>query len=190
MQRVEQLVEKRDENAEGALAEAVGALQRLGLRSAYVTWLGAILADRAGQLESAFKLVEEALVADPVAPPYVHSRNVILERMRRELSRGDRDDADASTPRLWALLAHAGSADVSCHLKLAAYHAATGALAEAASVVHAVVLLNPDSPEAWAARSLVERRLGRDADADRSAAEAARLGCEPIPFSVPGEAAA
>jgi hypothetical protein len=177
LQQLERLTEARDLDAAQALADnLITAVRRAGINSACLAWLRAIVTDLRGDPLQALHLIEEALAVDPIAPPFLNSRAVIVRRLREALCRPDREAADPETLTLWNTLAHAGAADDSCHLALVRHHVAKGNDLEALRLLDAVTTLSPASVEAWAMKAQVATRLGDIPLASEASAEAAALG--------------
>lgn len=158
--------------------------------SPYLLWCMAIAFDHDGDLEMAFQHITEAMKQDPLALPVRHSFDIIANRLRAALADDERAADDASTPRLYALLAQAGEADVHAHLAMVRYRLATGDVAGAAALVDAVTRLWPASEDAWTAKAAVARAAGDGEAATRAEIEAASLRGAVAPFAVPGAAQA
>lgn len=163
---------------------------RLGLDSAYLCWVIAIALDEMGELEMAWKQIEKAMAADPLALPVRHSFEVIAGRVRAALAAPGRDAADASTPRLYDLLVQAGEADLGAHLAMARYELATGRVADARERAVAVTKLYPASREAWKLLADVARAQGDEVTAASAELEATTAAMLEPPFGVLGQARA
>jgi len=189
MRRLDQLIEDRqlDDALELAL-KIEAAVTRAGIRSAHVTWTIGVIYDYRQEPELAFARLQDALSMDPFALPFRHSVQLISNRIRAALRAPERPAGDPSTLRLWELLARAGQADDGAHVALGRFHLATGNDLEALRILVAVTALFPACKDAWALQAVVAAKLGDHQLAERAAAEAALLGAEPIPFSIPGGA--
>lgn len=165
------------------------AAGRHGIRSGHVAWGLAIACDYLGDLEAAMQHINEALELDPLAVPVRRSFEVITRRIREELLRPSRAADDESTPRLYEILVQAQATDdEAVHLIQARYLLTTGDLAAAQKLADAVVTIFPTSASAWTLRAELALAAGEHEAAALARAEAAALGHEPVPFSVPGRA--
>ena len=180
--------ERKPEEALELYRALLGEAQGLTLESAHLLWALAVAADYSGELEMAFDYIVRAIEKDPLAPPFRNSFELIARRLRAALAAPERARDDASTPRLYELLARAGEADVASHLAMARHLAATGAPEKATELARAVVLLYPAAREAWLCAAELARAQGDAEAATRYGAEAALLDGEPVPFAVPGVA--
>ena len=158
--------------------------------SPYLLWCMAIAFDNNGDLEMAFQHISEAMKKDPLAMPVRHSFDIIANRLRAALADDEREANDASTPRLYELLARAGEADVHAHLAMVRYQLATGKVDDAAVLVDAVTRLWPASEDAWAAKAAVARAAGDEEAATKAEIEAAALRTADVAYAVPGTAQA
>jgi len=184
-------LDRTDKAASLKVFQAVAAeARRLGLDSAYARWLVAVTHDERGELEMAWEEIEASLAADPLSLPARHSFELIAGRVRASLAAPEREAADPSTPRLYALLQRANEADLGSHLAMGRWQLATGRAAEARELGRAVVKLYPASREAWALLAAAARALGDDLTATAAEAEAAgAAAAEPL-FGVFGQARA
>lgn len=168
--------------AQAALDDVHKRFQVLGIRSAFLSWLRAIAADRSGRLLEALDLVEEAMCLDPGALQISNSRRVILNRIREAIVGEDCDIKDPELPKLWEVLARAGVADEEIHLVMARHKLATGDNPGALWMAKAIRTLYPGSAAAWELTAEVATAMGDAATAATAIAEAAALGHEPVPF--------
>jgi tetratricopeptide (TPR) repeat protein len=185
--------ERREYEEARKLAENITAgLARVGLGSAHISWVRAVLFDYLGELEQAFRLAMEAITLDPVEPNYEKSFCIIVDKLRRALLDPERDPADESTPRLHAMLVQAGKADDLVHVALARHLAEVGKGEEALTVLDAVVRLSPVCGDAWTVKAVIARDLGREEEALAAQAEAAACdgGGQVLLFGIPGQAVA
>jgi tetratricopeptide (TPR) repeat protein len=178
-----------DEAAEIAHA-VVERTKALGVSSPFALWHVAIAADNGGKLEMAIDYISRVLQLDPLDNTYRSSFGVIVKHVRAALASPERAADDPSTPRLYELLVRAGEADVCAHAAMARYWLARGDTAKAVHIADAVTLLNPTDRDAWLCRAEVARAAGDPATAQECLAEAAAVEGEPVPFSIPGVAAA
>lgn len=184
-------LEREDRSAALDVYRAVQAeADRLGVESAYLRWLVAMLLDEKGELEMAWKEFEKALAADPLALPVRRSFEVVAGRVRAALVAPGRDPADEATPRLYGLLVRAGEADLGAHLAMARWELATGRVAEARERTQAAVKLYPASREAWALLAQVARAQGDELAAAGADLEAASARVQEPLFGVLGQAKA
>lgn len=140
-----------------------------GIESAQATWMAAVAADYAGDLEAAFVAATEAVRLDPLSPEYQNSWEVIARRIRRALSSPDRVGNDPTTPRLYALLMNAGQADGASHLQHARYLRAVGKPDGALVALDALTRCWPAYRAAWGLMASIAREVGderRLAEAD------------------------
>jgi len=150
----------------------------------------AIALDEMGELEMAWKELEKAMRADPLALPLRHSFEIVANRVRAALVAPDRAAGDPSTPRLYGLLVQAGEADLGAHIAMARYELASGQPAGARERAVAVTKLFPASKEAWKLLAEVARAQGDDLTAAGAELEAASTAAlEPL-FGVFGQAKA
>jgi tetratricopeptide (TPR) repeat protein len=185
-QRAGRLLDERDwAGAREAFAALRARVAKLGLQSSYVAWGLAVALDNLGETEMAFEAVSEAVQKDPMNPACHHSFDVIAGRLRATLADPDRALDDPSTPRLYALLQHAGEADVPSHLAMARHLAHAGQHEAALRLLDAVTLLSPASRDAWLQKAALARGLGGDALAASCEAEAAAIAASDVPFGIP-----
>ena len=131
-----------------------------GIESAQATWMGAVAADYAGDLEAAFVAATEAVRLDPLSPEYQNSWLVIARRIRRALSSPDRAWNDPTTPRLYELLLDTSQADGTSHLQHARYLDSIGKPEEALRALDALTMLMPMYVAAWELLAHVAREVG------------------------------
>ncbi len=178
-----------DDREWAAAREAFTALRarvaKFGLDSAYLAWGLAVALDNLGETEMAFEAVSEAVSKDPMNPACHHSFDLIANRLRAALADPNRAPDDPSTPRLYALLQHAGEADVPSHLAMARHLAAVGQPDAALRLLDAVTLLSPVSRDAWLQKATLARGLGDEALAASCEAQAAGIAASDVPFGVP-----
>ncbi len=169
--------------------DAFGALRsraaKLGLDSAYLAWGLAVALDNLGETEMAFEAVSDAIRKDPMNPACHHSFDVIANRLRAALTDPSRAPDDPSTPRIYALLQHAGEADVPCHLAMARHLAHAGQHEAAMRLLDSVTLLSPVSRDAWLQKAALARTLGDEALGASCDAQAAAIAASDVPFGVP-----
>ena len=189
--KLRRALEERDvDSAEKLFREVLAEAQRLGFASAYVHFVLAGALDRSGKLEMAFKELEKAVEADPLALPVRHAFHDVAARLRAALADPARAADDADIPRLYKLLVDAGQADLEAHLAMVRFPMATSQLDLARSLAEAVTTLFPASREAWEALSRVARAQGDVVAAAKADAELAGADM-PVPlFGVTGKAEA
>lgn len=185
-QRAARLLDEREwEKARDAFTALRGRVAKLGIDSAYVAWGLAVALDNLGELEMAFEAVGEAIALDPMNPAAHHSFDVVASRLRAALADPSRPPGDPSTPRIYALLQHAGEADVPSHLAMARHLAHAGEREAALRLLDAVTLLAPVSRDAWLQKAALARALGDEPLALQCDAQAAAVAGSRIPFAVP-----
>ena len=155
--------------------------KRMGVQSAHLLWVRAILADYAGDHEPALIHILAAAATDPLDPNIARSEGIILDRARTALGAPDRDLDDPATPRIHKLLVKAGASDDACHLALAAHLNFKGKPAQALAVVDAVLTLSPTNQAAWSLKAVISRKVGDNEAALTADAEAAAC----VPCSIP-----
>ena len=156
--------------------------KRMGVQSAHLLWVRAILADYAGDHEPALIHIAAAAATDPLDPNIARSEGIILDRARTALGAPDRDLNDPATPRIHKLLVKAGAADDACHLALAAHLNFKGKHAQALAVVDAVLTLSPTNQAAWNLKAVIAQATGDKDMAVKASAEAAACAPSSIPF--------
>ena len=180
----QQLDEGEYVEARDGFLEAKALSRKLGLTSAYVDWALAVVFDNLGELEMAFASICESVQHDPLNPAGQRSFDVIVGHLRASLADEQRDPADPSTPRLYALLMEAGEADVPSHLAMARHLSHAGRHDEALRVLDAVTLLSPVSRDAWRLKEAVAQAKGDLELAASCAAESAAIGNAEVPFGL------
>jgi tetratricopeptide (TPR) repeat protein len=163
---------------------------QLGIHTAQVAWMLAVIGDYTGDADMAVQFIQEAVRADPLSQPVLRSFDIIAQRLKGTLTDADRAADAEDTPHLYGLLQQLGEADVPCHLVMARFEARTGKHAEALERVKSVLLLSPYVQEAWLLEAEVAGLLG-DTELQRAAqVEAAALtgDARPVPFGMPGVA--
>lgn len=185
----EQHLEERSvDKARSILLEIAAATNRAGVISPHLQWLLAVVHDQLGDREAAFSYITTAISMDPLSIACRHSFSVITAHIRADLRSPERSADDASTPKLWELLARSGEADDETHVVMARYQFAKGNTVEAQRILDCLTTLNPACKEGWALKSIVAAKLGDQRLAEQAAAEAAVLGVRPVPFCIPGRA--
>jgi hypothetical protein len=147
---------KASELANRVLVNAKAA----GLESAQATWMAAVAADYAADLEAAFVAVTEAIRLDPLSPEYQNSWEVIARRVRAALADPERVWDDPTTPRLYELLRDAGQADGRAHLQHVRYLVAVRKPQDALRALDALTMLMPTFVAAWELLAQVAREVG------------------------------
>lgn len=147
-----------------------------GIRSCYLSWTLAVAADNLNEMEDAFDHICEASRIDPFDRGVRHSYKVILDQLLELLANSDRAKDDPATPRIYERLLRQGVADVHSHIAMARYHAATGKLQEAMSLIESATLLFPTSREAWKAKAAIALIAGDTELAKKAEASAALIG--------------
>jgi tetratricopeptide (TPR) repeat protein len=140
--------------------------------SAWVQWRLAVALDSMGESGEALELIERALAVDPLAPPFTHSRTIIVRNLRRKLA----EASAAEAGRLYERLARSGEADDEAHLTMARHHAACGGYDAALRLLEAVAVLFPACRDAWVELARVARLVGREEQARAAELEAMMLG--------------
>ena len=185
-QRAGRLLDDREwAEAREAFTSLRARVAKLGLDSAYLAWGLAVALDNLGETEMAFETVSEAVQKDPMNPACHHSFDVIAGRLRAGLADPGRAPDDPSTPRLYALLQHAGEADVPSHLAMARHLAHVGQHVAAMRLLDAVTLLSPVSRDAWLQKASLARALRDEALAASCETQAAAVAASDVPFGVP-----
>lgn len=157
-------------------------LRRFGLESGWLTWSMAVIHDMLGHLELAFDQIGKAVTMDPFNPTVQRSHDIIAGKVRARLASAD--PKDEVIPRLYRQLQQSGDVDVSCHLVMARHLAVTEQAVKAAALLEAVTLTAPASVDAWRARAVVARQLGKDQEAAECEAEAMARGSSLVPFGL------
>ncbi len=148
--------EKASELANRILVNAKAA----GIESAQATWMAAVAADYADDLEAAFAAASEAVRLDPLSPEFQNSWAYIARRIRAALADPERACEDPATPRLYELLRDAGQADGRAHLQHARYLGAVGKPQDALRALDALTMLMPTFFAAWELLAQVAREVG------------------------------
>lgn len=165
--------------------ELLAQLGTHGLESASAHWGLAIAHDCLEEYDMALNSILTALAMDPLAPATQRSFDVIVHRVREHLGR--LPPADASVPRLYALLQQSGELDVPSHLVMARHYAATGRPADAERLYDALCRLAPASRDVWEARARFEDARGDATAAASFRAEAHARGLADVPYGIPTE---
>jgi tetratricopeptide (TPR) repeat protein len=176
LRALRELVSRIEKAEDGDVAGHVELLEQLhaecaraGVRSAWAQWRLGIALDQADSPERALPLVEAALAVDPLAPPFLYSRAVVVGRLRKKLLAA----APAEAPALYQLLTAGGDADEECHLAMARHFAAAGDQVAALRLLEALTILSPGNPEVWTEYARVARLAGREELARAAEVEAA-----------------
>lgn len=170
--RAEEVGREGPEQSRAALQEVKADCARLGIDSAWVNWRLACALDSLGEPDQALEFVERALLIDPLATPFTHSRGIILRSLRGKLAAANAADAG----RFYERLARAGEADDEAHLTMARHHAASGKNDAALRLLEALTVLSPACRDAWVELARVARLAGREDQARVAELEAMMLG--------------
>lgn len=158
-------------------------LDALGLRSGWAHWALAVAHDHQGDREMALNEIRKAMLVDPLSPMTQRSFDIIVRRIRDELS--SLPPADDAVARLYELLQQSGDADVASHLAMARHLAARGEVARAEVLLAALALTTPASREVWAERARLARQQGDLTRAALFEAEGEARCTPDVPFSIP-----
>lgn len=169
--------------AQQTLEQLQQRLDALGLRSGWAHWALAVAHDNQGNREMALNEIRKAMLIDPLSPMTQRSFDIIVRRIRDELS--SLPPADKAVARLYGLLQQSGDADVPAHLAMARHLAATGELARAEALLAALALTTPASREVWAERARLARQQGDLARAAIYDAEGEARSTPDVPFAIP-----
>lgn len=161
--------------------QLTGRLERMNLTSAWATWGTAVSLDHLGELVMAFEMIQMSLRLDPLSPTTLRSFEVMTQRLRDAVLKAD--PADASVPKLYALLQASDEADVPTHLAMVRHLMTAGQLDRAASLAQAVTVLAPSSRDAWQARANVARLQKDEAAAAGFEAEALMRSLDAVPYA-------
>lgn len=170
--------EQRHEEALKLINDIQGQAARVGVQSAYLHWLKAVLLDTAPapltRHDQALEQIQAAITLDPLSVPFRNSRRAILHNLKALIA--DPHQSTVDVPRIWALLVDVGEADDESHLALARHHLAVGALDDALKVLTALTVLSPSNPRAWTMRVEVAAKLATPEELAVACAEAAAAG--------------
>lgn len=165
--------------------ELLAQLGTHGLSSASAHWGLAIAHDCLEEFDMALNSILTALAMDPLAPATQRSFDVIIRRVREHLGR--LPPADASVPRLYALLQQSGELDVPSHLVMARHFVVTDRPADAERLYDALCRLAPASRDVWEARARFEDARGDATAAASFRAEARARALADVPYGIPAD---
>lgn len=161
IRRVRDLIEAKEHAKASELANRVLMdAKAAGIESAQATWMAAVAADYADDLEAAFVAANEAVGLDPLSPEYENSWHFIARRVRVALADPERVWDDPTTPRMYELLRDAGQADGRAHLQHARYLVAVAKPQDALRALDALTTLMPTFVAAWELLAQVAREVG------------------------------
>ena len=192
LDRSDDLLERQEvTEARDVLLQARTDWERAGGESGFLSWRLAVVFDLLKEYEVSFKYAQDAILQDPLAPPFRSSFGIAARALRKAILESPGQPGAAEfVPRMYDLLVHAGEGDDAVHVAMARHLHGLGEHQRALKLVNAVTLLSPGEAEAWLLRAAICRALGDEQAAREADVEAAAVG-EPAPvmFSVPGATA-
>ena len=183
------------QGARDVLEQVAADARRAGVRSSSLSHGLAVICDETGDLVAAYRHLQDALEADPLASEPVEFGEILAAHIRQALARPDRDPKDPGIPELYRTLMRGERIMVEPHLGMVRWLVEAGRVEEAVRLANATARLFPDSQAAWrllarVASSAGDRVLAREAKSRAAKAQAASTRASGLPMPTQSKAEA